>query len=97
MASSMVHIRVNGQVKDEAAQALATMGLTVSDAVRMLLTRVAVEKVEFIQSLTVRGGYLQKSFLKSIVCVVSTVSFLFRQVCPFRPQSWSIGQNGAKS
>jgi DNA-damage-inducible protein J len=36
MASSMVHIRVDGEVKEQAAEALATMGLTVSDAVRIL-------------------------------------------------------------
>jgi DNA-damage-inducible protein J len=44
MASSMVHIRVDGEVKNQAAEALATMGLTVSDAVRILLTRIAAEK-----------------------------------------------------
>lgn len=44
MASSMVHIRVDGKVKAEAAATLAAMGLTVSDAVRLLLTRVAAEK-----------------------------------------------------
>ncbi|MGA7340928.1 MAG: type II toxin-antitoxin system RelB/DinJ family antitoxin [Terracidiphilus sp.] len=44
MASSMVHIRVDGKVKAKAAKTLAAMGLTVSDAVRLLLTRVAVEK-----------------------------------------------------
>jgi DNA-damage-inducible protein J len=44
MASSMVHIRVNGEVKEQAAKALAGMGLTVSDAVRILLTRIAAEK-----------------------------------------------------
>ena len=44
MATSMVHIRVDGNVKTEAAAALATMGLTVSDAVRILLTRIAAEK-----------------------------------------------------
>ena len=44
MASSMVHIRVDGEVKDQAAKALADMGLTVSDAVRILLTRIAAEK-----------------------------------------------------
>jgi DNA-damage-inducible protein J len=42
--SSMVHIRVNGAVKDQAAKTLAAMGLTVSDAVRILLTRIAAEK-----------------------------------------------------
>jgi DNA-damage-inducible protein J len=40
----MVDIRVNGEVKEQASAALATMGLTVSDAVRILLTRIAAEK-----------------------------------------------------
>jgi DNA-damage-inducible protein J len=44
MASSMVHIRVDEKVKAKAAKTLAAMGLTVSDAVRLLLTRVATEK-----------------------------------------------------
>lgn len=44
MASSMVHIRVDEKVKVKAAKNLAAMGLTVSDAVRLLLTRVAAEK-----------------------------------------------------
>ncbi len=44
MATSMVHIRVDEKVKAKAAKTLAAMGLTVSDAVRLLLTRVAAEK-----------------------------------------------------
>jgi DNA-damage-inducible protein J len=44
MASSMVHIRVDGNVKTKAAETLAEMGLTVSDAVRILLTRIAAER-----------------------------------------------------
>ena len=44
MATSMVHIRVDGNVKTKAAATLATMGLTVSDAVRILLTRIAAEE-----------------------------------------------------
>lgn len=44
MASSIVHIRIDGEVKEKAAEALAAMGLTVSDAVRILLTRIAAEK-----------------------------------------------------
>jgi len=43
MAPGMVHIRVDGKVKAKAARALASMGLTISDAVRLLLTRVAAE------------------------------------------------------
>ena len=40
-ATGMVHIRVDQKVKAKAAKTLATMGLTVSDAVRLLLTRIA--------------------------------------------------------
>ncbi len=44
MASSMVRARIDGQVKEQAAGVLADMGLSVSDAIRMLLVRVAAEK-----------------------------------------------------
>ncbi len=43
MATTMVHVRVDGKVKEDAAKTLAAMGMSVSDAVRMLLVRVAVE------------------------------------------------------
>ena len=43
-ANALVQTRINGAVKNEAAAVLATMGLTVSDAVRLLLTRVAHDK-----------------------------------------------------
>ena len=42
--TEMVHVRVDKRVKARASKALATMGLSVSDAVRVLLTRVAAEK-----------------------------------------------------
>jgi DNA-damage-inducible protein J len=42
--TEMVHIRIDRRVKAQAAKALASMGLSVSDAVRVLLTRVAAEK-----------------------------------------------------
>lgn len=42
--STMVHVRVEGKVKARAEKALAAMGLSVSDAVRMLLVRVAAEQ-----------------------------------------------------
>jgi DNA-damage-inducible protein J len=44
MATTMVHIRVDEKVKKEATKTLAAMGISVSDAVRMLLVRVASEK-----------------------------------------------------
>ena len=40
----MVHIRVDEKVKKRAAKTLAAMGMSVSDAVRILLVRVAAEK-----------------------------------------------------
>ena len=41
--TSMIHVRVDDQLKAQASEALASVGLTVSDAVRILLTRVATE------------------------------------------------------
>lgn len=43
-ANALVQTRIDGAVKEEAATALAAMGLTVSDAVRLMLTRVARDK-----------------------------------------------------
>jgi len=42
--TEMVHVRVDKRVKARASKALAAMGLSVSDAVRVLLTLVASEK-----------------------------------------------------
>ena len=41
--TSMLHVRVDDKLKAEAAEKLANLGLTVSDAVRILLTRIAKE------------------------------------------------------
>jgi DNA-damage-inducible protein J len=41
--TSMLHIRIDEKLKVDAAEILANFGLTVSDAVRILLTRVAKE------------------------------------------------------
>ena len=41
--TSMIHIRVDDQLKADATAALNTVGLTLSDAVRILLTRIAAE------------------------------------------------------
>ena len=40
--NALVQARIDGEVKEEASTVLATMGLTVSDAVRMMLNRIAV-------------------------------------------------------
>lgn len=42
-ANALVQARIDGAVKEEAAAVLAAMGLTVSDAVRLMLTRIARE------------------------------------------------------
>ena len=41
--TSMLHVRVDDRLKAKAADTLAGVGLTLSDAVRILLTRVAAE------------------------------------------------------
>ena len=42
-ANHLVQTRIDGAIKHEAAAVLAAMGLTVSDAVRLMLTKVAKE------------------------------------------------------
>lgn len=44
-SNALVTTRINENIKHEATEVLATMGLTVSDAVRLLLTKVAKEKL----------------------------------------------------
>jgi len=43
-SNALVTTRINENIKHEATEVLATMGLTVSDAVRLLLTKVAMEE-----------------------------------------------------
>lgn len=43
-ANAVVRARIDGHIKEEATVVLAAMGLTVSDAFRLMLTRVAREK-----------------------------------------------------
>lgn len=42
--NGVVRARINERIKEEAASVLSSMGLTVSDAFRMLLVRIAREK-----------------------------------------------------
>lgn len=42
--NSVIRARIDGRIKEEASVILAAMGLTVSDAFRVLLTRIAKEK-----------------------------------------------------
>ena len=42
--TTMVHVRVDEQIKAQATETLAAMGLSVSDAVRVFLLRVVAEQ-----------------------------------------------------
>ena len=44
MSTAMLHVRVDSEIKERAAAALEMMGLSVSEAVRVFLHRVAVEQ-----------------------------------------------------
>ncbi len=43
-ANAVVRARIDAHIKEEATVVLASMGLTVSDAFRLMLTRIAKEK-----------------------------------------------------
>jgi DNA-damage-inducible protein J len=51
-ANAVVRARIDQHVKEEASTVLAAMGLTVSDAFRLLLTRIAREKMLPFEPLT---------------------------------------------
>jgi DNA-damage-inducible protein J len=44
MPNTVVRARIDEQVKEEAAAVLATVGLTVSDAFRLMMMRIAKDK-----------------------------------------------------
>jgi len=43
-ATAMIHVRVDQKLKSKAVKTLDAMGLSLSDVVRLLLTRIAVEQ-----------------------------------------------------
>ncbi len=43
MASTMLHVRIDKELKEDAASKLKQYGLSLSDAVRILLTRISHE------------------------------------------------------
>ena len=44
MSNTVVRARIDEDIKDEAAAVLATIGLTVSDAFRLMMIRIAKDK-----------------------------------------------------
>ncbi len=80
-ANALVQTRINEAVKQEAAAVLDHLGLTVSDAVRLLLTRVARDKALPFELLTpnaatvaamkaARGGKVKKVTLDDLQAVI---------------------------
>jgi DNA-damage-inducible protein J len=80
-ANALVQTRVDGTVKKEAAAVLDGIGLTVSDAVRLLLTRVARDKALPFELLTpnpatvramkaARAGKMEKVTLDDLQAVL---------------------------
>jgi DNA-damage-inducible protein J len=43
-STTMIHVRVDQKVKEAAAVTLAKLGISLSDAIRIMLARVAAEK-----------------------------------------------------
>jgi DNA-damage-inducible protein J len=60
MSTTMVHVRVKEDVKAKAERALEAMGMSISDAVRILLVRVAADKA-FPFSLEVPNAVTRKA------------------------------------
>lgn len=57
---TVVRARIDAKTKDQATEALAAMGLSVSDAIRLLLVRVAADK-EFPFSVKVPNATTRKA------------------------------------
>ena len=68
--TSMLHIRVDDDIKEQATAALATMGLSVSDAVRLFLRRVVVDQA-FPLELKVPNAETQAAMNESRAMMVS--------------------------
>jgi DNA-damage-inducible protein J len=63
MPTTMVHVRIKEEVKVKAERALEAMGMSISDAGRILLVRVAVDKA-FPFSLEVPNATTPKAMRK---------------------------------
>ena len=62
--TSMLHIRVDDDIKEQATAALTTMGLSVSDAVRLFLRRVVIDQA-FPLELKVPNAQTQAAILEA--------------------------------
>ena len=62
--SSMLHIRMDSELKQKATETLAAMGLSASDAVRLLFHRIAVDQA-FPLELKVPNAQTQRAMAES--------------------------------
>ena len=62
--SSMLHVRMDKELKQKATETLAAMGLSVSDAVRLLFHRIAADQT-FPLELKVPNARTQKAMAES--------------------------------
>ena len=68
-STALVQTRIDPNVKDQAAQTLEAMGLSVSDAVRILLTRIAKDGMlpsGLIPDAALHDAWVRKSILQSL-------------------------------
>lgn len=62
--SSMLHVRMDNELKQKATEALAAMGLSASDAVRLLFHRIAADQA-FPLELKVPNARTQEAMAES--------------------------------
>lgn len=62
--SSMLHVRMDNDLKQKATEALAAMGLSASDAVRLLFHRIVADQA-FPLELKVPNAQTQKAMAES--------------------------------
>jgi len=79
MTNTVVHARIDAHLKEEAAAVLATIGLTVSDAFRLMMMRIARDKALPFQPLIPKAETIEamKAVRRGDVTTVHSVDELF--------------------
>ena len=79
MANAVVRARIDEHVKEEAAAVLATIGLTVSDAFRLMMVRIANDKALPFEPLVPNDETIEamKAVRRGNVTTVNSISALF--------------------
>ena len=60
MPNTIVRAQIDKRVKEEAADVLATIGLTVSDAFRLMMVRIAADKALPFEPLTPNAETIER-------------------------------------